>query len=177
MQTGSSSKNHNEPLTKYGYQQGIAVSGTDLSTSAHALGNAIKYTSLAENGPLASFVVSQFKSSAIINVTFQYIKYIGLPNLKYRHLKESVSFLVEKDCITAGSKGRRFDRNKHLKVLLKWTWEVIVKPILCNLDLLRGAESESALPKIWWVFSGLMEELLLLHASGIHSRGLRDVIS
>jgi ankyrin repeat protein len=162
-----------EPSTNERLQQSVAISELDLNTSAYTFRQARKYMGLAENGPIVSFVVSQFKSSAIL-ITSQNIKFIDLPNLQYRHLQEeAVTLVVGKDRITAGSQNTRFERNKHLNILLKWTWEVAVKPVLSSLDLLREAESESALPRIWWISSGLMG-LLPLHAAGIHTRGSKE---
>jgi hypothetical protein len=118
-------------------------------------------------------VASQFKSSAIL-VSSKTITFIDLPHLKYSHLQEeAVTFFVGKDRITTGSRSTRFDRNKRLKILQRWTWEVAVKPVLRALDLLRDAESTTALPRIWWVSSGLMG-LLPLHAAGIHTSESRE---
>ncbi|KAH7304137.1 CHAT domain-containing protein [Stachybotrys elegans] len=55
---------------------------------------------------------------------------------------------------------------------LKWLWEAISKPILVKLKLM-GHSSGEALPRIWWIPTGILSRLPL-HAAGHHSAGCTE---
>ena len=128
---------------------------------------------LAEAGPIVTFVVTHWQSSAII-VTPTEIRAIDLPNLKRKDLEEdAINYVVGKNATTKGSWETQFERNRTFKKLLKWLWDVAVKPILQCLGLYQKSGVLLKLPRLWWISSGLMG-LMPLHAAGTHSRGSRE---
>jgi hypothetical protein len=118
---------------------------------------------LACLGPIVCFNVTEVRSDAFM-VTEREIKVIPLPKLNISDLESNVSLLVGNAKITSGPDSTIHERNRRLRGILKWLWNVAVHPILKDLNLLSSKKPER-LPRIWWVTAGLMG-LTPLHAAG-----------
>ena len=114
-------------------------------------------------GPIVSFNVTQVRSDAFI-VTQRGIRALSLPDLKLETLIANVKLLTGPDRITNGDTSTIHERNKKLRIVLKWLWDVAVHPVLQDVGLLT-AKASRRLPRIWWVTSGLVG-LTPLHAAG-----------
>lgn len=131
------------------------------------------YMTLADKGPIVTFVVSQHKSSAII-VTSTDVRSIDLPSLKRQDLEQdAINYVIGENAMTKGSDDTRYIRIKRFQKLLTWLWNVAVKPVLENLGFIQETGPRSELPRIWWISSGLMGAMPF-HAAGTHSRGARE---
>ncbi|CAM6121422.1 unnamed protein product [Calypogeia fissa] len=92
-------------------------------------------TKLAEAGAIVSFNVTPARSDAFI-VTEDDIRVLSLPGLQLQTLKDNVKLFTGPDRITDGSMDTFHKRNEELRKVLKWLWDVAVRPVLQDLGLL-----------------------------------------
>ncbi|CAM6120360.1 unnamed protein product [Calypogeia fissa] len=133
------------------------VPGFQLPPSCSSL------TKLAEAGAIVSFNVTPARRDAFI-VTEDDIRVLSLPGLQLQTLKDNVKLFTGPDRITDGFMDTFHERNEELQKVLKWLWDVAVRPVLQDLGLLTD-HAPGRLPRIWWVTSGLVG-LTPLHAAG-----------
>lgn len=114
-------------------------------------------------GPIIAFNVTQHRSDAFI-VTAKQIMAVPLTALDLKALESNVLLLTGDKRITIGPDRTIHKRNKELRRILKWLWDVAVRPVLQCIDLL-GSKPPGRLPRIWWVTYGQMG-LAPLHAAG-----------
>lgn len=134
---------------------------------------------LARYGPVAISNVTHVGSDALL-ITENNIQVLPLPQLVLRDLQEHVSWGM----------GRNRSR-RHVKIVsidgssniteevwgntqarsMRWIWDVAVRPVLGQLELLWQHRPPPVLTRLWWVGGGLMA-LLPLHATGRAFLGL-----
>ncbi|KAL5623726.1 hypothetical protein FOBRF1_002976 [Fusarium oxysporum] len=121
---------------------------------------------LANKGPVVSFNVSHIRSDAFIISQTDIIS-IPLPDLKEEDLTNNAKLFLEEPMITKGSLRTKNTRNTSLLGVLKWLWDVAVRPVLEALGI-HQSPADKKLPRIWWTASGLMA-LMPIHAAGYHT--------
>ncbi|KAI9681366.1 MAG: hypothetical protein M1817_002649 [Caeruleum heppii] len=122
---------------------------------------------LAEPGPIVCFNVTNYRSDAFL-VTRDRIESINLPDLKESELKANVQRINGQDRLSKSSMLEKSQSNKEMRRILRWLWDVAVRPVLLKLELLTPAAA-SKLPRLWWVTSGYMG-LVPLHAAGDYEK-------
>ena len=120
--------------------------------------------SLAEDGPIIVFNVSDIRSDAFLITTSQ-IHSIHLPLLTSDSLEDSVGHFF--DAIDEQRLSRYSDANREMKGVIEWLWDVAVSPVLDELGFTQMPPRDGAWPRVWWVGSGLLN-ILPIHASGYH---------
>jgi hypothetical protein len=125
---------------------------------------------LAEAGPVVSFNITPLRSDAFVVTkdTVMAIRFdpevLGYHNVqeKAKFISGPESILVERD-----DSPSYVQRNRKLGEVLKWLWDAAVQPILQELNLLQSKRGTptAALPRIWWITSGILGQFPL-HAAG-----------
>lgn len=120
--------------------------------------------SLAEDGPIILFNVSDIRSDAFL-ITSNEIRSVRLPLLTADLLEKYADlFLYAIDEFNI----RRYQYMMlGLNRVLEWLWDVAVEPVLDELGFSQAPLSDETWPRVWWVGGGLMS-LLPIHASGYH---------
>lgn len=162
----------------------------DIRKSDKALSNFLSFPpeeelkELAGPGPIVVFNSTKTRSDAIM-VTSEKIWSIHLEGLDYSELRRNMGVISH---ISATARNREMkdpDRDaasvapgESARQVLAWLWDVAVKPVLESLDMLRPDQgsttsSPGALPRVWWMGTGLMS-LAPIHAAGYHDGESRD---
>ena len=123
---------------------------------------------LATEGPIVSFNTTFFRSDVFI-VTRREVRVLKLPSVSHDEVKRNAVKILGEGKITAGTVRTRASRNKQLRAILLWMWNVAVGPVLKELGFLDTTLPE-ALPRIWWLTSGFLGSLPL-HAAGYYEQG------
>ncbi|KAL0639497.1 hypothetical protein Q9L58_001526 [Maublancomyces gigas] len=124
-----------------------------------------KLTAMAVEGAIIVVNTSQYRRDALI-VTKTTIKSISLPKLVF---KEAIDRIKELAQLPRGKRSTYRSQNADMERLLMWLWDVIVEPVLGELELAIVKE-ESRLPRVWWIGVGPLARALF-HAAGDHSSG------
>jgi CHAT domain len=99
-------------------------------------------------------------------ITTNEIRTFQLPLLTSQSLKVyTENFLIAIND-AKGLKHYNHARRK-LNAILEWLWDVAVRPVLDELGFTQMPCQVEALPRVWWVGSGLLS-ILPIHASGYH---------
>ncbi|PWI64025.1 hypothetical protein PCL_00446, partial [Purpureocillium lilacinum] len=117
----------------------------------------------AIGGTIVVVNITDFRSDAIL-VSKTAIRTLNLPRLL---ASDARAWLCEK---WTGRDVRRKDRakkNKDYLKYLRWLWDGCVKLVL---DAVDTGHTPDALPRIWWVGTGLGSSMPF-HAAGVHSPG------
>ncbi|PWI63994.1 hypothetical protein PCL_00833 [Purpureocillium lilacinum] len=117
----------------------------------------------AQGGTIVVVNITDFRSDGIL-VSKSAIRALNLPRLL---AADARAWLSKK---WTGREVRRKDRgqkNKEYVEYLFWLWDVCVKPVLHALGV---SSSTGALPRIWWIGTGLGSSMPF-HAAGVHSPG------
>jgi tetratricopeptide (TPR) repeat protein len=109
---------------------------------------------LAELGPVIAINATTFRSDAFI-VTYDDVRAIPLPALKWDVLNANMKMFYGMDSITDGDNEDLHERNAGLRRILKWLWDAVVHPVLQDLGCLQSSKP-ATLPRVWWVTSGLL---------------------
>ena len=117
--------------------------------------------SLAEEGPIVIFNVSDIRSDAFL-ITIDKIRSVHLPLLTSHSVEDYVNRFL--DAIIEDP--RQYKRVKKMNGVLEWLWDSAVKPILEELGFTR-MPSDKAWPRVWWIGGGKLN-ILPIHASGYH---------
>jgi tetratricopeptide (TPR) repeat protein len=161
----------------------------DIRKSDKALENFLNFPpedelkELAGAGPIVVFNSTKTRSDAII-VTTEKIWSIHLEGLEYGELRQNMSAISR---ISATARNREMKDPEqdvgsvtpaeNAKQVLAWLWDVAVKPVLEGLAMIRpdrgSTVSPDALPRIWWMGTGLMS-LAPIHAAGYHDGETQD---
>jgi hypothetical protein len=138
--------------------------------------------SLAQYGPIVSFNVTKLGSHAFL-ITDDNVRVLTLPKLLLEDLQNHVSRKTNGNRSRRDAKLVSVDGNGKIESNLnakeaqaesmRWLWDVAVKPVLRELNLLWQDKPPPMLPCVWWVGGGLMA-LLPLHAAGEHGLGSID---
>lgn len=120
---------------------------------------------LADNGPIVSFNVTQFRADAFI-ITTSGIDVLHLPNLDYSLLSRYVQDIIGESRLSLGLPSTKASRNASMRTILGWLWDVAVCPVLEKLGLLLNPIPEE-LPRLFWCTSGPMG-ILPIHAAGYY---------
>lgn len=113
---------------------------------------------MAEHGTIAIMITTSLRSDAII-VTASSIRSIKLPKMVYKTAERKMR---EMSGNFHGKPQTLGPRNKAMKKLLSWLWDVAVEPVLKELD------SKSS--RIWWIGTGELSRAPF-HAAGHHTKG------
>ena len=120
---------------------------------------------IAEGGPIILFNISDIRSDAFL-VTPDEIRTLHLPLLTSESLEH-----YTKRFLSAINDSQNLDYYRHsirtLNAVLRWLWDVAVRPILDELGFTQTPSDGEAWPRVWWVGSGLLN-ILPIHASGYH---------
>lgn len=120
--------------------------------------------SMATEGPIVIFMSTAIQSNAII-VTNSTIKSIPLPKLHRDHRKIP-NRLGEIAKLAAGRLKTAALRNKKIRELLFWLWDIAVEPVIQDLQLTPRSAN---LPYIWWIGVGPLSTAPF-HAAGDYSQ-------
>jgi hypothetical protein len=88
----------------------------------------------AENGPLVSFIVTEFRSDALLVIKCG-INSVTLAKLEFTQLQIYLNELIGEFKLSKGRPSTKNERNKRLREILSWLWEVAVRPVLHVLTL------------------------------------------
>ena len=128
----------------------------------------LELRSLAEDGSIVVFNVSDIRSDAFI-VTTDEIRALSLPLLRSDALEEfSSRFLTA----ISNRSCKNYEHSiTEVNATLEWLWDVAVCPILEELGFTQSPPNE-AWPRVWWIGNGLLN-ILPIHASGYHDSATR----
>ncbi|KAK4967534.1 hypothetical protein LTR66_011943 [Elasticomyces elasticus] len=129
---------------------------------------------LADRGPIVSFNATRYRSDAFL-ITNTCICSLALKELKFDELADNIAKLVGKDKLTTGTLCTKAGRQKQLRRMLTWLWNVAVEPVLAQLGLLMMPKLSERLPRVWWVTSGLMGQMPI-HAAGDSPRNTSSYV-
>lgn len=125
---------------------------------------------MANEGPIIVVNSTELRGDAII-VTSTSIRLLALPKLVNTLVKANMSKIPQ---LVQGGRMTYRSRNEEMGELLLWLWDVVVEPIV---DELQMGPNVPDLPRIWWIGVGLLA-MAPFHAAGDHSRGSqRNTIS
>lgn len=131
-----------------------------------ALSSSSDLKSLAKDGPIVCFNVTQYGSHAFL-IGEDSIDSIELPTLQFAMLEEYMGQLVGAKKITQGPVRTVWHRNEQMREMLEWLWRHAVSPVLQRLGLICNSPTGS-LSRMWWMASGIMG-LAPIHAAGIYN--------
>lgn len=142
------------------------------------------FTSLARSGPIVSFNITEIRSDAFI-VTNKGVKVLNfeLKHLAHDIVKENAKLLTGPESVLVNREAEGGPtwkkRNEQLRSLLKWLWEVAVKPLLEVLDLVQPAKCEDVrrLPRLWWATSRILRQFPLHSAGSKWARSTGNTMS
>ena len=130
---------------------------------------------LANKGPIVILNTSRYRNDAfIITDTITSLKL----RFTYGELEEKVaSYQVAVAKMGSGDENYA-DGVSNMKEILLWLWGVIAQPVLQYIeDWSMTQRDEAAMPRIWWIPTGLLT-MLPIHAAGSHKKGsLQNVMS
>jgi tetratricopeptide (TPR) repeat protein len=127
---------------------------------------------LADAGPctVVALNVSRYRSDALI-LAQGTITDLLLPDLTLASLADKIDLLervLDRTNESDASIGELANANKALSQILEWLWDTVAGPVLDHLGHRGPSGPGAALPRIWWMPSGLLG-LLPVHAAGYHS--------
>ncbi|KAL5001350.1 CHAT domain-containing protein [Aspergillus recurvatus] len=120
--------------------------------------------SQADHGPIVAFNATEYRSDAFIITRGNPIRSIPLPAIEFEELESNVEKLAGEDKLSVGPPSTKKSRQNELQRILKWLWDVAVRPVLRNLGFLTKTPSHP-LPRVWWITNGYLG-LMPLHAAG-----------
>lgn len=123
----------------------------------------------ARPGTIIVVNCTTLRSDAII-VTGSSITALKLPKLLFADAKAQRKQLPQ---LVKGSPRTLASRNKKMKEMCRWLWDVAVEPILLSLGLeapIKITDDRSRVLRIWWIGVGELSSAPF-HAAGDHKRG------
>jgi tetratricopeptide (TPR) repeat protein len=121
----------------------------------------------ASGGHIVVINVADRRSDAIV-VFSSHSQVIHLPDLT----KQKVREWIERDPFRCEKRSERGPKNRLCHDFLKWLWRACVRPVLSALNLLNKS-TDTELPRIWWIGTGLASSLPF-HAAGDHLSGAEE---
>lgn len=118
-------------------------------------------TSLAGDGAIVIINTTMVRSDAII-VTRSAIRSLSLPDLKHSEAQSQMELLGQQ---TRGRRSTYALRNTEMRRVLGWLWDVVVEPVLDELQY--KAVADYNLPRVWWIGVGPLARAPF-HAAGEH---------
>lgn len=138
--------------------------------------SADELTAIGAEGPIVIFNTTEVRSDAII-VTGSDIKSLALPGLVF---SEAENRMKELTLLVRGKRSTYPARNKEMRKILLWLWEVAVGPVFETLGFVAINDpapvsdsvptSDCKLPRVWWIGVGPLA-MAPFHAAGDHSIG------
>jgi CHAT domain-containing protein len=156
----------------------------------------LELLSLAKDGPIVVFNVSDIRSDAFLITTVD-IRCVRLPSLTFDSVKHftrtSMSKVKQRKLNPTESdpqsKAKETPLDGHgdinekrkatliknespsndMRTMLKWLWDAVVNPVLKELGFTETPDNEPW-PHVWWITSGLLAHLPI-HAAGDHRNG------
>ena len=132
--------------------------------------SAIQLQQKVEEGQAIIIVnVTAIRSDAII-VKRDNVKSVNLPSFSARELyKKQLQKILD---VTQSIEERR-EKNKELRMFLKWLWDVCVKLILDQMEISSVEHKDIPGTRVWWIGVGEASRIPF-HAAGYHLRGSRE---
>ncbi|KAF7116144.1 hypothetical protein CNMCM5793_004164 [Aspergillus hiratsukae] len=128
----------------------------------------------AKRGPIVVFNATEIRSDALLITECDGITHLPLKKLEFWELLANVSKLVGEQKVSVGLPSTKSKRQQELQRILKWLWEVAVRPVLKKLKFLTPVASKP-LPHIWWVTNGYLG-LMPIHAAGYSKKTTSDYV-
>lgn len=126
---------------------------------------------MAAEGPIVVFNCWKEHCQAIL-VTTESIRSIKLSRWQREEAEKRIWNHTNEHI--RGSVRMYHERNKKVKVTMKWLWNVVVNPVLTELGITQATGGDGGvLPEIWWVGSGPLN-FVPFHAAGIHTPGSKQ---
>jgi tetratricopeptide (TPR) repeat protein len=120
--------------------------------------------SLAEEGPIVVFNVSDVRSDAFL-ITVDGIRSVHLPLLTSDLMEDFAKQFLS--TINEQNLKQYSQAMSQMNSILEGLWDFAVKPILNELGFTQMPRSGESWPRVWWIGSGLLC-ILPIHASGYH---------
>jgi tetratricopeptide (TPR) repeat protein len=117
----------------------------------------------ANPDPIVVVNLSSFRCDAFL-IDSHGVRVMELPNLKLKDVQERVRNL----------ESYRLAASFQMKSNLEWLWDTICRPCLEELGFHRPV-SDKNWPRIWWIPTGLLNQLPI-HAAGRHTPGSTDTV-
>ncbi|KAF5857855.1 hypothetical protein ETB97_005199 [Aspergillus alliaceus] len=128
----------------------------------------------AKRGPIVVYNATKIRSDALLITESDGITHLPLKKLKFRQLRDNVDKFVGEQKLVVGLSSTKRERQQELQRVLKWLWDVAVRPVLKKLKLLAPVASKP-LPHIWWVTNGYFG-LMPIHAAGDSKKTTSDYV-
>jgi hypothetical protein len=113
--------------------------------------------------------VSRYRSDALI-LAEGTVADLPLPDLTLASLAGQTDLLervLDQASDPDAAVGELAGANEALSQILEWLWDAVAGPVLEHLGHRHPSEHRTALPRVWWMPSGLLG-LLPVHAAGYH---------
>lgn len=114
----------------------------------------------AEGGTIVVVNTTDLRSDAII-VTTSAITELALPKLVFAEAKHRMQHLPR---LAQGKRSTYPMRTTTMTELLAWLWDVVVEPVLGELQP-HGIANQAPLPRVWWIGAGVLGRAPF-HAAG-----------
>lgn len=121
----------------------------------------------AEGGTIVVVNTTSLRSDAII-VTSSAITGLALPDLTYEEAKERLHEISQ--LLVKGPRSTYPERSNKMIKLLAWLWDVVVEPVLSELQP-NGVVPGVDLTRVWWIGVGVLGTAPFHAAGRDHSAG------
>jgi hypothetical protein len=127
-------------------------------------------TAQVKDGPVIAVNISGYGCHALVltDQGVQAILLTGLTSQEVSNRAEAFRIALEVLDHPDFSAEDRWAASRFISRTLGWLWDVVAKPVLDTLGLAPGTPG-SALPRLWWMPTGMLC-FLPLHAAGHHTR-------
>jgi ankyrin repeat protein/CHAT domain-containing protein len=138
---------------------------------------AVEFMAQSDSGPMVAINVSRYRCDAFV-IMPEAIQLVPLPFLHHQDIADNVTLLqsMSKNQSTSSVKhsatGKRYDFERGIPEVRRWLGEVAVDPILEVVK--KQYSTETNVPRLWWIPSGLLG-LLPLHAASL--KGYKKYVS
>ncbi|GFF46950.1 hypothetical protein IFM46972_08175 [Aspergillus udagawae] len=117
----------------------------------------------AKRGPIVVFNANEIRNDAVIDAEY---------DAQFRELLKNLRKLVGEKKLSVRLPSTKSKRQQELQGILKWLWDVAVRPVLKAFRFLEPVPS-NPLPHIWWVTNGYLG-LMPIHAAGDSKKTTSD---
>jgi hypothetical protein len=124
----------------------------------------------AGHGPVVTFNVSRFGSSALLMTTRQ-VTALSLPGLDSTAVIDHINAFYEalRGTSDLSPGAERIAAQAAIRDILAWLWDTAAEPVLRALGYHHAPSPGKDWPRVWWAPGGLMG-LLPVHAAGHHTQ-------
>jgi hypothetical protein len=118
------------------------------------------------------FNANEIRNDALITTEYDGITHLPLRKLNFRELLKNLRKLVGEKKLSMRLPSTKGKRQQELQGILKWLWDVVVRPALKAFRFLDPVPS-NPLPHIWWVTNGYLG-LMPIHTAGDSKKTTSD---